>query len=86
MQLTFNYEETTLTFNDKNAKVMPRPPPPNTPTLPWFFEHLQSTFIGIVNCLFVHVCVERTCSRSRRRAAKGDKRMVLVHTHGLFIT
>jgi hypothetical protein len=27
-----------------------------------------------------------TCSRSRRRAAKGDKRMVLVHTHGLFIT
>jgi hypothetical protein len=26
------------------------------------------------------------CSRSRRRAAKGDKRMVLVHTHGLFIT
>jgi hypothetical protein len=28
----------------------------------------------------------RYCSRSRRRAAKGDKRMVLVHTHGLFIT
>jgi hypothetical protein len=27
-----------------------------------------------------------TCSRSRRRAAKADKRMVLVHTHGLFIT
>ncbi len=26
------------------------------------------------------------CSRSRRRAAKADKRMVLVHTHGLFIT
>jgi hypothetical protein len=26
------------------------------------------------------------CSRSRWRAAKGDKRMVLVHTHGLFIT
>jgi Tfp pilus assembly protein PilZ len=25
------------------------------------------------------------CSRSRRRAAKGDKRMVLVHTHGIFI-
>jgi hypothetical protein len=28
----------------------------------------------------------RGCSRSRRRAAKADKRMVLVHTHGLFIT
>jgi hypothetical protein len=27
-----------------------------------------------------------TCSRSRRRAEKVDKRMVLVHTHGLFIT
>ncbi len=26
------------------------------------------------------------CSRSRRRAAKADKCMVLVHTHGLFIT
>jgi hypothetical protein len=26
------------------------------------------------------------CSRSQRRAAKADKRMVLVHTHGLFIT
>jgi hypothetical protein len=26
------------------------------------------------------------CSRSRRRAEKVDKRMVLVHTHGLFIT
>ncbi len=26
------------------------------------------------------------CSRSWRRAAKADKRMVLVHTHGLFIT
>ncbi len=29
---------------------------------------------------------ESSCSRSRRRAAKADKRMVLVHTHGLFIT
>ncbi len=26
------------------------------------------------------------CSRSRRRAEKVDKRMVLVYTHGLFIT
>jgi hypothetical protein len=26
------------------------------------------------------------CSRSRRRAEKVDKRMVLVHTDGLFIT
>jgi hypothetical protein len=26
------------------------------------------------------------CSRSRQRAEKVDKRMVLVHTHGLFIT
>jgi hypothetical protein len=28
----------------------------------------------------------QNCSRSRQRAAKADKRMVLVHTHGLFIT
>jgi hypothetical protein len=31
-------------------------------------------------------CAVISCSRSRRKAAKADKRMVLVHTHGLFIT
>jgi hypothetical protein len=36
----------------------------------WFIFHLQ----------------RNNCSRSRRRAAKADKRKVLVHTHGLFIT
>jgi hypothetical protein len=30
--------------------------------------------------------LKTNCSRSRQRAAKADKRMVLVHTHGLFIT
>ncbi len=30
-------------------------------------------------------CFIYKCSRSQRRAAKVDKRMVLVHTHGLFI-
>ncbi len=46
-----------------------------------------------VSCLiYPHAFVFRLntwvnyCSRSRRRAAKADKRMVLVHTHGLFIT
>ncbi len=35
-------------------------------------------------CLLEHLGAY--CSRSRRRAEKVDKRMVLVHTHGVFIT
>ncbi len=35
---------------------------------------------------FMHSIVFNYCSRSRRRAEKVDKRMVLVYTHGLFIT
>ncbi len=50
-----------------------------------FFHNLMTIHPQCyVPICFIPVCC--ICSRSRWRAAKGDKRMVLVHTHGLFIT
>ncbi len=41
------------------------------------------TYIDTVKGLLLDMT---TCSRSRRRAANGSKRMYLDYTHGLFIT
>ncbi len=47
----------------------------------------QSPVSKIVLCKEKILCwLLSYCSRSQRRAAKADKRMFLVHTHGLFIT
>jgi hypothetical protein len=53
--------------------------------------HSLVQVLGILLCRYntAHIpdfLSHRHCSRSRRRAANGSKRMYLDYTHGLFIT
>jgi hypothetical protein len=66
-----------ITLSDKDNVIMY--PVDNTQ-----FNHNTDIF-GEFDIFFI-IQQDDKCSRSRRRAAKADKRMVLVHTHGLFIT
>jgi hypothetical protein len=49
--------------------------------------HMEHTiYICCTYCLYGTFCTHYTCSVSRWRPQKVDKRMVLEYTHGLFIT
>ncbi len=51
-----------------------------------YYLFWKVTYLTVLYILETNWLCYYNCSRSRRRAAKVDKHMVLVHTHGLFIT